>query len=209
MSHKCVNEAMIDIGSTTDQADDLRFIRLAAQLVVGSVVRHPALEVRIFKIDHWFDYKWLRFSGKTLGALGVWKKPLTIPPFVANRIIDERYFIRRELSAGYETNEAIGDIHHRGWSAENLRREVRQIAPGTALFWYSGDTMATGRGGLMAYIPVDDDYWPWFLAFVRDGDWKIARRNGIHEYEVRLFREAGRDMQVELPQPAFDADAHR
>lgn len=43
----------------------------------------------------------------------------------------------------------------------------------------------------MSYIPVEDDYWTWFLAFELRSEWEIARRKNIHEYEVRLFCEEG------------------
>ncbi len=42
----------------------------------------------------------------------------------------------------------------------------------------------------MGYIPLERDYWTWFLALELKDDWQIARRKNIHEYEVRMFREA-------------------
>ena len=36
------------------------------------------------------------------------------------------------------------------------------MGPAAALFWFSGDTQAMGRGSLMAYIPVEAEHWPWF-----------------------------------------------
>jgi hypothetical protein len=49
----------------------------------------------------------------------------------------------------------------------------------------------------MGYIPVENDLWPWFLTLVLEKEWRIARRKGIHEYEVRLFRQAGVQSQDE------------
>jgi hypothetical protein len=126
-----------------------------------------------------------------VGAVGTWRKELTIPPFVANRIVHQLHFEQDHSSGVYQLTMPGKNIHHKGSSAENLSRSVKQIAPNSALFWYSGDTLETRRGSLMGYIPVEDDVWPWFLAFVRNGQWKIARRNSIHEYEVRLFESAG------------------
>jgi hypothetical protein len=42
----------------------------------------------------------------------------------------------------------------------------------------------------MAYIPVEQDHRPWFLAFTRASGWKVAHRKDIHSYEVRSFQEA-------------------
>src|SRR4051794_25287402 len=59
--------------------DDRDFIERISRLIAGAVAVHRPDEVWIHKIDHWFGHKWVRFSGKVLGGLGVWKKPLTIP----------------------------------------------------------------------------------------------------------------------------------
>ena len=170
--------------------DDAHFIRLIDELISGAVVVHQPTEVLVFKIDHWFGHKWLGFSGKVVGAVGSWRKQLTIPPFVANRIVDQQRFVRNGALWSYEISGQAADVHYKGPSATNLRRTVKQVVPDAALFWYSGDTLATQRGSLMGYIPVEHDHWPWFLAFNRAADWRVARRKGIHEYEVRMFQKS-------------------
>ena len=170
--------------------DDPGFLELVSRLLTGAVLIHQPPEIQIYKIDNWFDHKWLGFSGKVIGAVGIWAKALTLPPFVSNRIVGRWHYQREEVGEGYRLMGTGPDLHHRGSSARNLQRRVRQIAPTTALSWYSGNTSATGRASLMAYIPVDDEHWSWFLAFVRDSQWKIVRRKSIHEYEIRSFEEA-------------------
>jgi hypothetical protein len=170
--------------------DDEDFVGLVSRLIVGAVAAHQPGDVRIYKIDNWFDHKWLRFSGKVIGAVGIWAGDLTIPPFVSNRVVRRWHYLRDDFGSDYRLLGPGPDIHHRGWSARNLQRRVRQIVPTSPLFWFSGRTSATGRGSLMAYIPVEEDHWPWFLAFDRDTAWKITRRKNIHAYEVRLFEEA-------------------
>ena len=54
----------------------------------------------------------------------------------------------------------------------------------------------------MGYIPVEDKIWPWFLAFLRQDGWRIARRKSISEYEVRLFQSAGLESPLILTTPA-------
>lgn len=176
---------------TTNSTDEPRFIDLITGIISGAIVTHHPPDVRIYKIDHWFDHKWLAFSGKLLGALGVWAKFLTVPPFVVNRVIEQWRYVRSEASGTYHLIAPGPNIHHRGRSGDNVYRSVKKIVPDAALFWYSGDTAETGRGSLMGYIPIEKDHWPWFLAFARDGDWRVARRKNIQEYEVRMFREAG------------------
>jgi hypothetical protein len=203
---------MFDLGAALD--DDRDFLDLATRLIAGAAKVHGPEDVLIYKIDNWFDHKWLGFSGKVLAAIGVWSSPLTLPPFVANRVVRRWHYRRDEVGDGYRVQVSPPDVHHRGWTARNLQRRVRQVVPDSALFWFSGNTAATGRGSLMAYapvdpdlwpwspdpegpagassksIPVDPDLWPWFLAFVRDPKWKVAHRKNIHAYEVRSFEEA-------------------
>ena len=57
---------MVTINLIADQGDDATFIRTVNQIISGAVVTHRPGEFRVFKIDHWFDHKWLAFSGKTL-----------------------------------------------------------------------------------------------------------------------------------------------
>jgi hypothetical protein len=173
-----------------DAHDDARFIRIVDELVRGAVGRHHPAEVYAFKIDQWFDHKWLSFSGKVVGAVGSWRAPLTVPPFVANRRIGQWRFVRDDVSGTYRLAGKAAQVHHHGPSSGNLRRTVKRIVPTAALFWYSGATAATGRGSVMGYIPIANEHWPWYIGFDRLDDWRVTRRKGIHEYEIRLFREA-------------------
>ena len=179
---------MFDLGMAPD--DDRGFIELVSRLNAGAVATHGPPDLLIYKINNWFDHKWLGFSGKMLGALGVWSRPLTLPPFVSNRVIRGWHY-QRDEGGGYRELGPPPDVHHRGWSAQNLHRRVEKIVPDSALLWFSGNTATTGRGCLMAYLPVvDQEHWPWYLALIRDGEWKIARRKGIHPYEIRSFEDA-------------------
>lgn len=171
--------------------DDRDFTVLAARLITGAVATHRPQDVRVFQVDNWFDHKWLGFSGKTLGALGVWTKPLTVPPFVANRLVRQWHSVADQNTDVYRFLGAGPNIHHRGWSARNLQRLVRQVVPRSALFWFSGNTTNTGRGSLMGYLPVERDVWAWFLALERaDGRWRITHRKNIQAYEIRSFESA-------------------
>lgn len=183
---------MLDINLTPDVTDDRPFVETVAQIIRGATVTHRPTDFYIFKIDHWFDHQWLQFSGKIQGAAGTWRRQLTIPPFVSNRIVTQSHYIHDEVTGTYHFEASGQEIHHRGPSSENLTRVIKSIAPNSALFWYSGGTTISGRGSLMGYIPVGGEHWPWFLTFTRNGDWRVARRKQIHEYEVLMFLEAGR-----------------
>jgi hypothetical protein len=49
--------------------------------MVGAEEAINTKQTYVVKIDNWFGKRWLGFSGKALGALGVRKKKLTLPPF--------------------------------------------------------------------------------------------------------------------------------
>lgn len=157
------NSILLDLGC--DGTDDAQFVNQVAQIIGGAVVKHSPRNVHVFKVDHWFDHKWPGFSGKVVGAVGSWRDQLTVPPFVANRIVDQWHYLLDESAARYRLESSERLIHHCGPSRDNLHRSVRNVAPRSALFWCIGDTSNSGRGSLMSYIPVEDDYWTWFIAF--------------------------------------------
>ena len=76
---------MIDLKPTPD--DDVQFVGLASQLLNSLIRLHSPEEIYIVQIDHWFDHKWQYFSGKAVGAVGVWQSTLTLPPFDPGRVI--------------------------------------------------------------------------------------------------------------------------
>ena len=75
------------------EVDDAPGFLSQVQALADGLLRsfHPS-SVVVIKIDNFFGSKWLHFSGKALGALGVWKKRLNIPPFVPERVVWQRAF---------------------------------------------------------------------------------------------------------------------
>lgn len=66
-----------------DQDDACEFIAEVQVLAQGLLLTYAPPVVIVIKIKNWFGARWLNFSGKALGALGIWKTRLTIPPFVS------------------------------------------------------------------------------------------------------------------------------
>lgn len=145
----------------------------------GILHRYSPASLVLIKIDNWFGRRWLYFSGKALGALGVWNVPtdrrpnnlLRIPPFVPERVVSQRRFIvpdYREINPGKP-------LHRHVHSSSALERRVVEEEPKTALAWYSGNSKANGRGALMAYIPIAiSSYWPWYAELKRAEPWRIT-----------------------------------
>src|SRR5580692_2534508 len=113
-----------------DDAPD--FVRLIEQVANGVIRRHSPETLVLIKIDNYFSSKWLGFSGKTLGALGVWHNPsyhsandVRIPPFVPNRVVSQRRF----SSPDYEEIDGGKSIHKRIPSSMALHRRAATAVP--------------------------------------------------------------------------------
>src|SRR5262245_34045718 len=119
------NKVIFDLHKTP--TDDLGYIESVRSIVQGAVDWCEPQEVYLTKIDHWFGDRWLRFTGKTLGAIGVWRNKLTIPPFVPSRVLDQRH-LEHDLETGdYRADKASGVYLHQ-WqpSSKNFQRHVDQ-----------------------------------------------------------------------------------
>lgn len=148
----------------------------------------------LIKISNWFDSNWLGFSGKALGALGIWNKPriepagnIRIPPFVPSRVVSQRSV----TAPTYEEVSNSKPIHIRMPSNRALLRKAAMAAPGTALVWYSGNSKAAGRGAVMAYVPVSDSYWPWYAALETGDSWRITETWNIKREDLSKLMEQG------------------
>jgi hypothetical protein len=158
-----------------DDAPD--FIRQVEQVANGLLRRHAPKSLVLVKIDNWFGSNWLGFSGKAMGAIGVWSKPynhppdnITIPPFVPNRVVSQRRF----AGPAYEEIDSGRPIHKQIRSSVALYRKASTTAPKAALIWYSGNSKTAGRGAVMAYVSVGSSYWPWYAALETGEPWRVT-----------------------------------
>ena len=69
-----------------------RYLDWVEAAVVGVEEAIKTDQAFLVKIDNWFGKRWLGFSGKALGALGVRKEKLTLPPFIPSRLVSQRRF---------------------------------------------------------------------------------------------------------------------
>ena len=111
---------MIDLKPTQDE--DGRFVALTSQLLNRLIRLHSPQEVYVIHIDHWFDHKWQSFSGKTIGAVGLWRSTLTVPPFEPGRVVSQSYFCAKDSSTKSYSLEGAKPLHLEQWSGHNLHR---------------------------------------------------------------------------------------
>lgn len=155
-----------------DKNDDIEFVHRIRSLIVGALRESTAAQVYIVKVDHWFGPRWIYFSHKTLGALGVRSTDLRVPPFVPGRIRSEMFYERTgdELVAA----EAPLVLHVEQTSEANARRRTRDLCPGAAMFWWTGQTLTSGRGTLMAYMPGTSGHLPWYVELKKAREWQYG-----------------------------------
>ena len=72
---------------------------------------YPCRALHVVEVDRYFSVKWLHFSGKALGALGISKMTTTIPPFIPSRVLRERRFLLRGPWAPYEDKPGGYRLH--------------------------------------------------------------------------------------------------
>ncbi len=171
------NGALIEF--LAEETDAEGFVKCVGSVARGLCRIHAPAELIVVRIDNWFDHKWVGFSGKILGALGVWKKTLTIPPFVPGRVCWQRRYQRVSSSESYELTDPGPSLHITDKSTPKLRREVSKIAPKTVLLWFSSNTEPNKKGAVMAYVPTENDYWAWYVGLGGNGEWKPRALHGI------------------------------
>ena len=179
---------MIRIPRTPADAPD--FLDAVERLLTGVAATPRPPQVCVVRIDSWFDAKWLKFSGKLLGAVGMSADDVTVPPFHPHRVQAESWCRLDESAAEYVPDpRPHPTLHVPQPSERNLRRKLRVVAPDTMCVWYSGDSALLERGSLMVYVPAaDGTYWCWFATLAAaKPQWRPTRLAGISPSELQLL----------------------
>ena len=172
-----------------NENDAKDFLFRIRTIISGAMKTYEAAGFYLIHVDNWFGDRWLGFSGKLLGAVGVARKALTFPPFIPSRIISERYFSLVKDTDAFREVKQKRKIHIYQNSSQNLQRKIALIHPDSAFFWYSGNTGFNDRGCLMAYIPTPEGHWPWYTEFVSE-PWRVSKLVEITRKEIDYFDKA-------------------
>lgn len=154
--------------------DDREFLAVVHRLVGGLVAAH-ALDVRLVHIDNWFGPKWLGFTGKVLGAVGVrrdtTRTDLGVPPFSPGRVVWDRLVSEH----GYVRREPARALHLEQVSSKNQFRFLRQYGARAHFVWFSGGTARNGRGSVLVASLHDEAQDAYYLGFAqRAGQWHLG-----------------------------------
>jgi len=182
------------------EGDDHAFVEIVRATANAVATRYSPTELITIKVDNWFGPRWFHFSGKTLGALGVHRKTLTVPPFVPARILWQHSY----RSPSFEIGISRSPLHIAIWSENALGRRFAEVAPETAVVWFSGNSSKNGRGAIMVYIHVKGECSGWYSGWVRNDVWQSEQLKGISRNELHSLLLLS-DFQV-AAQPAAGAD---
>lgn len=167
----------------------------------GFIAKNTPLDWYIFEIDNWFDAKWLKFSGKTLGALGVWKSDTTIPPFNPNRITRWAQFEKnnRDGKWFYKKVSSPDQIHIHQSSGENLNRKISHFTKDGMFIWYSGNTEDNAFGSILIYLIKEKKTRQLYICLKdnkkqnnQDSIWIIHKNIGITQQELENLIDLGK-----------------
>jgi len=78
--------------------------------------------LHVVEVDRYFSAKWVRFSGKSLGAVAYWKKRTSIPAFIPRRVLSEERFLLKGPWARYEDKPKGYRLHIWQESCRNISR---------------------------------------------------------------------------------------
>lgn len=164
------------IETTAD--DDDRFIENVHAVIEALVHRDTPGTLRVIRVNNWFGEKWRGFAGKVLGAFGVGRGRLVIPPFVPSRVDLEYSWTKGE--SGYVLDLDFDVLHKRIRSEENLRRYFDQHCPETIAVWFSSKSASNGRGSIMVYSDVGMKRTvSWYVELTATKNWGASVGNGI------------------------------
>jgi hypothetical protein len=183
--------------------DSPDFIHRVEEAVNGVLRVYAPETLVLIKIDNWFGFKWLGFSGQAFfgqrARLPIWNfrrqgltENIRIPPFVPERVVSQRRF----AGPDYEEADPGMPVHRKMMSQMALGRRTSLDPPETALAWYSGSSAANGRGALMAYIPIESRCWAWYVGLECAESWRLGKTLLIDPERFERLRERGKAFQA-------------
>lgn len=166
------------------ELDDPSFIKNASRILNGAIRCYKPTEIYLVQIDSWFDHKWRVFSGKSVGAVGVWNHVLTVPPFEPNRVISQLHYLADELNQEGYILQPSKTLHLHQWSSSNLQRFLKQFAESGLFVWYSGNSQNSDAGSLMVYSIGKENEMSWYVSFRKDREWQVNKMQNISRQEL-------------------------
>ena len=190
---------------------NIEFGTIRFRFISGIVEIFKPKELYVTQLDNWFDSKWLSFSGKVLGALGVWKynSEATIPPFNPNRITGEGILDRIETNTETPVSYKLRSnyerfIHVNQPSGNNINRKIKHFSKDALYVWYSENTTANNIGCIMIYLVNNNEISTFYVSFENKTNedntenWNIRKAVGINSNEINQYLEIGTSSPINV-----------
>jgi len=179
---------MITINAT--EQDDVQFVGMVTAILNNAVNHYRPKEIYLIHIDHCFDRKWQKFTGKALGAVGRWNSILTIPPFDPSRVLSQKYFRSDEVALSSYRLDQGRPLHLQQTSNYNLHRYIKQVSESGLFLWYSGETKKHDVASVLLYQVEEENTFDFYASFKRAVDWKLNRVRGLSRHEMEDMMKA-------------------
>ena len=167
--------------------DNVDFITHAQRALRSVMAGYRHESIRIVRINNWFGSRWLAFSGKLMGGVGVCKWRLTVPPFVPGRVVDESLW-GRVNDAHYKSLEGFRPLHRSMGSEENTRRYLDLECPNSITVWVSGRSEINRRGSIMVYVTGENRKTDsWYVELSEERQWQPTKAIGITRKEFGML----------------------
>ena len=172
--------------------DDDHFLSLVNRIIFATIRDLQPTDVFVTRIDHWFDHKWLGFSGRS-DLVGIHRlERLNIPPFMPRRVLSHHSYTLDEGAAVFRV-ASVPPLHRHQMSHQNLGRFIDRVSQSAAFIWLSGGTADADQGSVMVYNIRAEAQSGWYASFRRTDDWRIHKVKGLSTPELSSLIERGAD----------------
>ena len=178
-----MNMAPLRIGIATEPGDAPYFVAQVEALACAVVEKYAPSDLLLIKVKSWFGLRWLGFSGTVYPQVPSWLKDLAVPPFLPSRILAQRRFAAPE----YLEMPPGQALHVAMQGRRTHLRSLADIERGAAIVWFSGASESDGRGSLMVYIPAEEGYIRFYVAYSAENGWHLHRVHGITHPELSFL----------------------
>jgi hypothetical protein len=181
----------VSLTPTPLPTDDPECFAVASRWITAAIYRSVPADAYVVRIDNWFGDRWLSFSGKIAGALGVRShgEDMTLPPFHPRRVEGRRHFRRYETLDDYVRVPTSRPVLHPSQHSEaNLNRTLAKMFGDVLLAWFGGGSESDDRASLMVYRRTAyGNAEPWYASFSRHLGWRPDRTIGLGESERKAL----------------------
>jgi len=174
--------------------DDAEYVGFLNHFLSLVVERFEPPEVRLIRIDNWFDHKWLGFAGNKRISVDTtlpgdffdirsfWGRGanVPIPPFSPNRVLEEDCFVldqgRANRVDGPEDPVHSADKRR---SEDNIGNKVLDRWSDILLVWFASMTEKNQRGSMLWYRAKEGRLRGWYVEFLRKDRWQVGSTKNI------------------------------